>query len=237
MKLKCVAALALAASAISMARGQTVAPEKAFGALEAVQDADLSPDGTLMSFIAPRAGGGNSLFVVPVDGSAPPKHLLSSTGDPEVFNWCNWVAKARLACNVGALARASGYVVGGSRIIAIDADGSNTKVLSRRRSSDAVYVSNYGGDIVDLLPTEDGSVLMLQWNVPQDRAGSLIRKDKEGYSLDRVDTRSLQTRSITQASVEIEEYITDGLGTPRVMGTARYTGDYTRTGVIQYQYK
>jgi dipeptidyl aminopeptidase/acylaminoacyl peptidase len=237
MNARTCAALALAVSGLSIAYAQAVPPEKAFGALESVQDAELSPDGTLMSFIAPRVGGGNSLFVVPVDGSAAPKLLVSATGDPEVFNWCSWVAKTRLACNVGALTRASGYVVGGSRIIAIDADGSNTKVLTRRRSADAVYVSNYGGDIVDLLPNEDGSVLMLQWNVPQDRAGSLVRKDKEGFSLDRVDTRTLQTRSITPPSVEIEEYITDGLGTPRVMGAARYTGDYTRTGVIRYQYK
>jgi dipeptidyl aminopeptidase/acylaminoacyl peptidase len=237
MKLRQFAALALAASTGSIALAQAVPPEKAFGALESVQDADLSPDGTLMSFIAPRVGGGNSLFVVPADGSAAPKLLVSSTGDPEVFNWCNWIGKTRMACNVGALARASGYVVGGSRIIAINADGSNTKVLTRRRATDAVYVSNYGGDIVDLLPNEDGSVLMLQWNVPEDRVGSLIRKDKEGFSLDRIDTHTLQTRSVTPASIEIEEYITDGLGTPRVMGAARYTGDYTRTGVIRYQYK
>lgn len=226
---------ALACSVSSMALAQKAPPAEAFGALEGIEDADISTDGTLMSFIAPRASGGNSLFVVPVDGSAAPKLLVSATGDPEVLNWCSWVAKTRMVCSVGALTRASGYVVSGSRMIAIDADGSNTKVLTQRTANNAVYVSNFGGSIVDRLPGEDGAVLMLRWNVPQD--GSLVRKSKEGYSLDRVDTRTLQARSLTPASVEIEEYITDGLGTPRIMGVAKYTGDYVRTGDIHYKYK
>lgn len=240
MRLRWTAAglfVTLACGASSNAYAQKVAPAEAFGALEAVQDADLSTDGALMSFIAPRTGGGNSLFVVPVDGSASPKLLVSASGDPDALQWCSWVGKTRMVCSVGALARASGYVVGSTRMIAIEADGTNTRVLTQRHATDAVYVSTFGGAVVDRLPGEEGSVLMLRWNVPRDRGSSLIRKDKQGFSLDRVDTRTLQSRSLTPASFEIDTYITDGLGTPRIMGASQFTGDYVHTGVTHFKYK
>ena len=239
MKLRLsVAVAALCGGVVShLALAQAISPERAFGAVESVQSPDLSPDGTMMSYLAPRAAGGNALYVVPVDGSAPPKSLLAASGDPDVFQSCSWVAKTRLICTIGALGRASGYVVGASRIIALDSDGTNIKVVTKRDDVRATYANTFGGRVVDLLPNEDGSVLMLNWNVPKDGAGTLVRNDKQGYSLDHVDTRTLRAKPLTPASVESGEYITDGLGTVRIMGVSRFTGDYTRTGVIRYKYK
>lgn len=229
------AALSLAIAAGS-ALAQKFPPAEAFGAMESVQDADLSPDGSYVSFIAARAGGGNSLFVVKVDDALPtPRLLLSTRGDPESFRSCFWVGKTRLVCNLYAVDKVSNSVVSASRIIAIDADGTNLKLLSRQDSS-ARYVIGFGGRVIDYMPGEDGSVLMLRWNVPQASTGSLIRSEKEGFSVDRVNTRTLFGTSITSVSPTIGEYITDGRGTPRIMGVTRFSGT-AETGVIRYKYR
>lgn len=241
MKLRSVArvgaTLALVMSVAPVA-AQNVPPAEAFGAINSVQDADLSPDGSYVSFIAPRIGGGNTLFVAKTgegDGAGPQK-LLVADGNPEQLLWCSWIGKARLVCKLGAIDKVSGFVLSGTRVVAIDADGTNVKLLTRRDPS-ARYATNYAGEVIDLLPDEDGAVLMLRWHVPQETTGSLIRSDKEGYALDRIDSRTLQIKPVTDTSIEIGEYITDGRGTPRIMGVTRFTGQYTRTGVTRYKYR
>lgn len=227
----------LACGASSIAFAQKVPPAEAFGALESVQSANLSPDGKLLSFIAPQKGGGNILFVVPVDGSTPPKRLASAGGAPEQLLWCSWAGKIRLICKLGAVKRAAGYVLGATQMLAIDADGSNLKVLAKRSGQEALYATGYGGTLVDLLPDDDDAILMLQWNVPEFSTGTNLASNREGYSLDRVDTRTLKTKSLTPATVENGEYITDGLGNIRIMGVTRMTGNSVMTGVIKYKYK
>lgn len=226
----------LAIAAASPASAQKVPPAKAFGALEAVSGAALSPDGTKFSFVAP-AGPGNALYISPVDGSTPPARLLVAAGDPERLDWCEWVGNTRLVCEVGAVASVSGYVVGGTRLIAIEENGQGLQVISKRDATRAVYGSTAGGDIIDWLPDEEDAVLMMQWNVPTETVGSLIPASREGYSVERVDTRTGRRRRVTQPSVEIGEYITDGLGNIRVMGVSRFTGDYVQTGEILYKFR
>jgi dipeptidyl aminopeptidase/acylaminoacyl peptidase len=238
MKLVRFAALALlAAGASSIALAQQVPPEKAFGARESVTSASLSPDGKTMAFLAPAPMQGNALYTVPVDGSAQPTRALVASGDPERLSNCSWVANDRLVCNVFTLRQESGYLVSMSRQVAVDAAGGNLKLVSQRDSENAWYFSGFGGAVVDLLPGQDGAVLMGRWHVPESKAGSLITKTKEGYGVERVDTRTLQTKSVVRPMVGANEFISDGSGEVRIAGVAQITGDYVRTGIVKYMYR
>lgn len=221
----------------SAANGAAPTPAEAFGALPAYTAADLSPDGLRLSYLAPRAGGGNILFVVDLAGAATPAPVISTTGKPEWIERCHWVAATRLACRIGALGEYSGYVLGATRWIALDADAGNLKVISERPSGNAAYVSGFGGQLVDFAPGTDGAVLMSRWHVPDADPRTLVRRTAEGYSLDLVDTRTLRSRATTPATVEIGEFITDGLGQLRIIGSTQFTGDYVATGITNYRYR
>ena len=56
-----------------------------FGALEAVSDISLSPDGAHIAFIAPGTDGSADLYVVTTTEGATPQNILHSSGDPETL--------------------------------------------------------------------------------------------------------------------------------------------------------
>lgn len=238
MKLARFAAPALLAAGVSsIAFAQAVPPEKAFGARESVTSAALSPDGRTMSFLAPMAGQGNALFTVPVDGSAQPRRVLVASGEPERLTRCDWVSNDRLVCNVFTVRDEAGYKVGINRQVAVDAIGGNAKMVSQRDAENAWYFSGYGGSVLDLLPGQDGAVLMVRWRVPESKAGSLIVKREEGLAVERVDTRTLQTKSVVAPIENASEYITDGAGNVRIVGISDKTAEYFNTGIIRYKYR
>ena len=198
MKLVRYAALAavLAGGVSTFALAQQVPPEKAFGARESVTSASLSPDGKTMAFLAPTTGKGNALFTVPVDGSTPPKRSMVASGEPEMIAGCGWVANDRLLCTVVAPREESGFILNASRLVAIDAAGTNFKMVSERNTDNALYFNRYGGGIVDWLPGQDGAFLMSKWVVPEVTTGTLIQKRKEGFTVERIDTRNMQSRTV-----------------------------------------
>ncbi|MBS0503041.1 MAG: S9 family peptidase [Proteobacteria bacterium] len=229
--------LLLGAGASGIAIAQQVPPEKAFGARESVVSASLSPDGKTMAFLAPTAGKGNALFTVPVDGSAPPKRSMVASGEPELMQRCGWVANDRLLCTVVAPREESGFLLNASRLVAIDAGGGNFKMISERNTDNALYFNRYGGGIVDWLPGQDGAFLMSKWIVPEVTTGTVIQKRKEGFTVERVDTRSGQSRTVVKPMADGSEFISDGIGEVRIAGVTQFTGDYSATGVTRYIYR
>jgi dipeptidyl aminopeptidase/acylaminoacyl peptidase len=239
MKLVRYAALAavLAGGVSTFALAQQVPPEKAFGARESVTSASLSPDGKTMAFLAPTTGKGNALFTVPVDGSTPPKRSMVASGEPEMIAGCGWVANDRLLCTVVAPREESGFILNASRLVAIDAAGTNFKMVSERNTDNALYFNRYGGGIVDWLPGQDGAFLMSKWVVPEVTTGTLIQKRKEGFTVERIDTRNMQSRTVVKPIIDGSEFISDGSGEVRIAGVTQFTGDYSATGMVKYMYR
>ncbi|WP_243395562.1 alpha/beta hydrolase family protein [Sphingomonas oleivorans] len=92
--------------------------------------------------------------------------------------------------------------------------------------------------MIDWLPEEDGAVLMARLYLPDDRVGSHFGSSKEGYGVDRIDTRTLKISRIENADREAEEYISDGRGTVRIMGRGNVRGATgMATGVTSYFYR
>jgi len=242
--LTAVSALALlplagAASAQAPAAGAQRFDDAAlFGARQGVRQISLSPGGTKVAFIAPGKGQGNALYVGDAAGGKAPTPALISSGDPDRISSCGWVSEQRLACRLHILVKGAIEIIEGSRLVAVDADGTNTKLLSNHERSDDLEIAFGGDDVVDWMNGEDGAVMLSRIYVPSERIGSNLKDTRRGYGVDRIDTRTLSTKEIEPPKPSAAEYISDGHGTVRIMGAATSGGATGQvTGVYEYYYR
>jgi hypothetical protein len=156
---------------------------KAFGARETVLSASLAPDGSKIALITAAPGRQTRLMIIEATEGATPKSILLTTGKPENLSSCEWVANDRLACQVHSTQRLGDEVFTASNLIAIDAAGGNTKLLSQRRGENALGWDLRGGSIVDLLPNDDGAILMARSYVPEAKIGSLVESKLDALAL------------------------------------------------------
>lgn len=205
---------------------QAKSAAEAFGHREGIEDIALSPDGTKVSYIEPIAGQGNRLYTVDLAAGGVPKAVMSASGDPERLYNCDWVSNARLVCLVFAVSEIAGERFSATRVVAINSDGSNLKVLSKRQGNNAVRFAFSGGEVIDLLPGDDGAVLMGREYVPENKTGTLMSKDEDGYGVDRVDTNKLASKKIVPPSRLAMNYISDGKGNVRIMSVMVQDGAY-----------
>lgn len=208
----------------------------AFGAREGVQSASLSPDGSKIALIASGPQQTTKLFIVDTAGGAP-RSILTASGKPERLRFCRWVAATRLVCSVYSLEEYGGEIIGGSTVIAIDSDGKNVKSLSLKRGANAIGFDTRGGAVIDYLPDQEGSVLMMRSYVPEERPDTFINKTEEGMGVDRIDTRTGAASHIENPQRDADEFISDGHGTVRIKGvTARGSNGYD-LGYKKYLYR
>jgi dipeptidyl aminopeptidase/acylaminoacyl peptidase len=235
------AALLLVSAVAQTAAATPADPPAAFGARESVLSASLSPSGRQLAFIAPGPGQTTFLYTVDAAGGGTPRQTLSADGKPERLNRCGWVSEIRLVCTiymVGSSAAVGGQVVGVTRLIAIDSDGKNIKLLSRSGRPDDQYVSFGGGSVIDWLPDSEGSVLMGRQYVPEAKAGTRMVDSREGFGVDRINTMTLESKVIESANPRANRYISDGRGTIRIMETADIAGATGyESGRLDYFYR
>jgi dienelactone hydrolase len=230
--------LALLAAALpTVLSAQTVDLAAVFGAREGVSQASLSPDGLKIALVAPGPGQSTELFTVDTSGGAVPKRILIATGKPERLAGCGWVGNTRLACQVYGLTPYAQEIYGFSTIIALDADGTHRKSLSQRRGENAQYMDLRGGGIIDYLPEQSGSVLMMRSYVPEGKIGMIVAKTTEGMGVDRIDTISGGAARVETPRRDAVEYITDGHGDVRVLGVNMIKGSGYDMGSTRYLYR
>jgi dienelactone hydrolase len=231
----CGAMLTLAVAPASAQDGADAAAR--FGAREDVEDISLSPDGTKVAVIMPQKGQGNALYVFPVSPDATPSRILAATGDPEQLSNCSWASNDRLLCNVVIIRPDVTGPSVMSRLVAVDAAGGNVKVVSKREGANALGRAHFGGAVIDLLPEADGTVLVGRTYVPEERIGSNISSRREGYGVDRVDTRTLASRMVESPKRGAVEYIGDGSGNIRIMGMSSLSEEGYSSSVTKYLYR
>ncbi|MDT9600296.1 alpha/beta hydrolase family protein [Sphingosinicella rhizophila] len=212
---------------------------KKFGARATIEHASLSPDGALLAYLQPTKGQGSGLYVVPLDGSAKPALILRAEGDPERLGYCKWVAAARLVCNVYGITQIEGghpaYI---SRLIAVDADGKNMKMLfDRGGAGQALGYKLFGGRVIDWLPDEDGKVLMMREFVPETSTATHLAQTDDGIGVVKVDTRNLSTTPVERPKNAIAEFIADGRGKVRIQGTTPINASGYQRGETRYAYR
>lgn len=240
MRLRLSGAAALLCLVSPWGRADQAAPADAaaaFGARPTVSQLTLSPDGTSVAWIAPTKGAGSVVYTVALAGDAKPRIAAFASGKPERLHSCGWVSNERLVCTVILAGRdpTIGAVLL-SRVLAVNADGSNLRLLSRRDTEYSRGWQLYGGEVIDWLPDADGAVLMTRVYLPDERTGSHIGSPQQGLGVDEVDTRTLSFRQIEMPKQTAGDYISDGRGHVRVAGFAAYRGDGDATGVIDFKY-
>src|ERR1700722_4194730 len=215
MKLTLGILLVLAAPILHAQNG--VAPfdaAPAFGARQSVTDLSLSPDGKRVAYIAPAAGQGAVLYTLSLERDSPAQVVTMVDGNPNRLASCSWVADDRLACVIyGVTKNPQLGLLRWTRTIAVNADGTNFKLLSTQQNEHSRGWHLGGGEILDYLPDENGSVLMTRVYLPDEHLGSRLGSTKQGLGVDRVDTRTLAASQVEHPDRNAVEYISDGHGT------------------------
>ncbi len=210
-----------------------------FGAVPAVYNISLSPDGTKVAFIAPGPATMTDLFAIDLNAEqSNPKRVTRASGDPESLHWCKWVSNERMACQVGGIEKNSGDLYGFTRMVAINSDGSNPVLLSKRHNSTALGLSLGGGRVIDWLPEEENQVLMTRYHLEEVRRGSRVGNKDEGLAVEKIDTLTGRTKFVERPTEEAVEFITDGQGNVRIKGMRTKLGrTELDSGEIKYFYK
>jgi dipeptidyl aminopeptidase/acylaminoacyl peptidase len=119
------------AAAMSGTVGLAASPPSVeeFASRSLVENVAISPDGRYLALIQTRDGKG---FVVIDDrqgGKNRAMHPLFGEPDQFLLTWCHWATKTRLLCGLRAITSERGYLFPVTRLVAVDADGKNMKVL------------------------------------------------------------------------------------------------------------
>ncbi len=229
----------ISTAAIAQDEGKQRTAAQVFGAVPAVYDISLSPDGTKIAFIAPGPGTMTDLFAIDLNqAQSNPKRVTRASGDPENLQRCNWVSNERMACKLGGIEKNSGDLYGFSRMVAINSDGSNPVLLSKRHDSTALGLSLSGGQVIDWLPGEDNQVLMTRYHLEEVRIGSRVGNKDEGLAVEKIDTLTGRTKFVERPTEEAVEFITDGQGNVRIKGMRTKLGrTELDSGEIKYFYE
>jgi acetyl esterase/lipase len=214
----------------------------AFGARESVADLSLSPDGMSVAYISPNAGQGNTVYVRDLSKGtdSPSVKVAIASGKPERYVECHWVSNKRLICRMyGVVASGSFGLLPFSRLIAVNSDGTNNKMLAARTNENSKGYQLSDGTVIDWLPEENGAVLMSRNYVADEHLGSHLGGHISGLGVDWINTVTLDVRSIEAPHESAQEYITDGRGTLRVMGVKIRNNDARNydSGEVKYLYR
>jgi len=208
-----------------------------FGVRESAVGLNLSPNGTLVSYIAPAPGGGTVAFIADVV-SGETKPFLNSGKGSEKLRWCAFVTDQRLICRYTAILDNTGVLLSFGRLIAVNRDGSGIQQLGQSSSFYDAGIRQFDGSIIDWLPGGGGSVLMAREYVPEvGRTGSRMVHSQEGMGVDRVDTRTLNTVTVEEPRRNVGDYMSDGQGNVRIMAMTGVDSDNRLNGTTKYYYR
>ncbi|TRW18328.1 S9 family peptidase [Glacieibacterium frigidum] len=208
-----------------------------FGVRESIESISLSPDGKGIAFVAPNGSAGTALFTVGLEGGEP-KLVLATTDAAQSLSNCGWVSDARLVCQVVGTVKYQDYLLDVSRIVGVDRDGRNQKLLSEKTNETQTRLAVFGGNIVDWLPGETDKLLVGRDFIPEARGNTRLEQKLDGYGVVRLDARTGAVTRSENPKRDAEEYISDGQGRIRIMGLRPAAGASGQMGAtINYFYR
>ncbi|HEV7633749.1 MAG TPA: S9 family peptidase [Steroidobacteraceae bacterium] len=206
-------------------------PLEAFFAGTRVSSVSISPDARYLAMIVNQNGRS---FVAVRDRSTPSTlKPVASVREEDRFEpmWCGWANPTRLLCGFRGLASNAGKYYPITRLLAVNADGSELKVLT---NSYALYAGQFQDQIIDWTP-DDPNTVMLQIDEGQAAStsvaggGGVIGGNADGYpALYTLDVYSGTRRRVARERPPIEHFTTDG------HGIARLGVGYKQTDIIYF---
>jgi dipeptidyl aminopeptidase/acylaminoacyl peptidase len=226
-------------AAPAYAADQTLtADAAAFGARESVQAPDLSADGSTVVYITP-AMGRRSVAVVGDLETGKFAQMVQSDGSPDSLRWCKFVSAKRGVCRITGLDReAFSEVVGFTRLVSLNTDGSDPKQLGQHESAYDAYQRQFDASVIDWLQGTDNKVLIERQYVPEEfKLNTRLVRTKSGLGVDRLDASTLKSDPIEQPRDSASGYMSDGLGHIRLLTVAGVNNSGTLTGKVSYLYR
>jgi hypothetical protein len=226
--------LACAGAARADEPAATVAAK--FGALPAVQDISISPDGSKVAIIAPF-GSMRVVLVADLVAGGAPKPIMRADRKQGRLTKCVWSTDTRLVCTAHGISNSAGLLLGFTRSFALNSDGSKQVQLSALDSLNALGVMQDGGTVIGWdVAGQPGTVLMTRQFVPERSTGTRLAQTGEGLGVEQIDTLSLHRLTVEHPLRDAVEYITDGHGAVRIMGTQGSGPTGYEKGEVRYSY-
>lgn len=173
----------------------------AFGTLPVMWNARLSPDGSMMSYLTMHSS--DLPIAVSLDvGSGEVSLLLASKRDDYDLNWCDWATNDRLVCGFYGVASQFGDMFGASRLVAVDRDGSDMRVLLQGQLRNEGQFSNWQDRIVD-------------WLVDSPKYVLVAKREGGGTGTTRLNIHNGRSRLNRGERDGVWSWLSDGRGTPR----------------------
>jgi dipeptidyl aminopeptidase/acylaminoacyl peptidase len=189
----------------------------AFGTMPALWGVQISPDGGKIVFLKMHA---DDIPIAVVFDLARGKSrvVLASEKDRFELSWCEWANEERLLCGYYAIHRDAHDRYSVTRLVAVDADGTDVKVLMQNRLEQSF--TQYQDQIVDWLPDDPKHVL-------------IEKPDRGGSGVSKLDVYSGKLRTAERVRSSVYGWMTDGRGDPRLrflIGDRDYRWQYRLVG-------
>lgn len=209
-----------------------------FGAREALLDLSLSPSGNKLAYVAPQGPGGEALYVINLAGDPTPRRILGNSDQATALTGCRWITDERLICTAYLVTESSGLLLGFSRLVAINADGSGLQSLTRSPSSRALSLNQYGGGVLAYeIADKPGKILMQREISAESDLNTRIAESDGGLVVEEMDTTNLRSRRVEQPQRGVVDFIADDRGALRVR-TVRSAGNAGNMGTDEvHQYR
>jgi hypothetical protein len=152
------AGLALAiGTAGTLAHGASPPSIEDFASRPRVEGASISPDGRYLAVIQTLDGRG--LVVVDDRQGGKDRVMHPVLGEPDHFQltWCHWATNTRLLCGLRAITSERGHLFPVTRLVAVDADGKNMRVLMQNNRE---AQGQYQDEIINWHPGNPDTVLI-----------------------------------------------------------------------------
>ena len=222
---------------LAVAAGLTAAPAAAdedlaarFAARPTATSVALSPDGDKLVFIGAYKTGGKAVTVADLK-TGDSKVIMAGTSLEFNPYRCGFKSETRLVCTLYGVVNLGEINGGYTRVVAIDTDGTRTKMLSQR-PRERTAVTFDGGSIRNWLPDDPHHILMQVDIGYTATIGSLVRAPTEGTGMALVDVDTGTQRLIEPSRNRVVELGADGTGAVRFRGTANADADgYVRDRV------
>jgi dipeptidyl aminopeptidase/acylaminoacyl peptidase len=147
----------LLCAAVIRAAGADPIPLSAFAREPAVSSAFISPDAKQIGWIGSVKGEPHLLVMERRPGSQIKILLGPAKQESFRLQWCNWGNNTRLVCGYQAMNQLAGVIYPITRLVAINADGTDSKVLVQNGRAG---VSQLQDNIIDWTPGDPETVLI-----------------------------------------------------------------------------
>ncbi len=210
-----------------------------FGSRADVLHISLSPSGEKIAYVSAGPGHTEVVNVIDFTADATVHPVLTNAEKVNDIDWCRWASDTRLLCQISGMAGGDGVLlVPFDRLIAIDADGKNLKMISQSDSSRALTVNQFGGDVLALdVEGEPGTILMTRYFVPEQSAGTRLANEKTGMGVELVDTTNGRRRLREAPDDSTQAYVADEQGRVRIKRQAQTGPGGLLTGDLRYFYR